>query len=80
VDAFCVDTINQNQFDALVDFAYNLGTGNLKSSTLLKKVNADPKDHKISEEFLKWNRAGGKVLKGLTARRVAEAELYFKDI
>ena len=42
VDSYCIDTINQNQFDALVDFAYNCGNGNLKSSTLLKKVNANP--------------------------------------
>ncbi len=77
VDAFCVDTINQNQFDALVSFAYNCGVGNLKSSTLLKKVNLNPGDPTISNEFLKWNKAAGKPLKGLTNRRVAEASLYF---
>jgi lysozyme len=77
VDAYCVDTITQNQFDALVSFAYNLGNGNLKASTLLKKVNADPNDPTIKDEFLKWNKAAGKVLAGLTKRRTAEAELYF---
>lgn len=77
VDALCVDTINQNQFDALVSFCYNLGAGNLKSSTLLKKVNKNPNDTSIKEEFAKWNKGGGKVLAGLTKRRTAEANLYF---
>lgn len=77
VDAYCIDTINQNQFDALVSFAYNLGNGNLKSSTLLKKVNINPNDPTIKDEFLKWNKAAGKVLSGLTKRRTAEANLYF---
>lgn len=77
VDAFCRDDINQNQFDALVSFCYNLGATNLKSSTLLKKVNANPNDPEIKFEFLKWNRGGGRVLKGLTKRREAEAKLYF---
>ena len=70
--------INENQFAALVSFAYNVGIGNLKSSTLLKKVNANPMDASIRNEFLKWNRASGKVLAGLTRRREAEANLYFK--
>lgn len=69
--------INQNQRDALTDFAYNCGVGNLKSSTLLKKVNADPTDKTIRDEFMKWNKGGGKVLNGLTRRREAEANLYF---
>lgn len=77
VDAFCRDDINQNQFDALVSFCYNLGATNLKSSTLLKKVNANPNDPEIKFEFLKWNRGGGRVLKGLTRRREAEVQLYF---
>lgn len=70
-------TINQNQFDALVSFTYNVGFGNFDKSTLLKKVNASPYDDSITSEFMKWNKAGGKVLKGLTARRKAEAHLYF---
>jgi lysozyme len=78
VDSYCVDTITQNQFDALVSFAYNLGPANLKSSTLLKKVNANPNDESIKLEFLKWVKAGGKTLKGLVRRREAESELYFK--
>lgn len=77
VDAFCVDTINQNQFDALVSFAYNLGTTALKGSGLLKKVNKNPNDKTIEKEFNKWINAGGKPLKGLIRRRAAEAKLYF---
>lgn len=69
--------VNQNQRDALTDFAYNCGVGNLKSSTLLKKVNTDPNDKTIRDEFMKWNKGGGKVLNGLTRRREAEANLYF---
>jgi lysozyme len=77
VDSYCVDTITQNQFDALVSFCYNVGPANLKSSTLLKKVNANPNDPTIRAEFLRWNRAGGRPLAGLTRRRTAEADLYF---
>lgn len=71
--------VTQNQFDALVSFAYNLGNGNLTSSTLLKKVNS--KDFVgASNEFLKWNKSNGKVLKGLTTRREAEKALFMKGI
>jgi lysozyme len=77
VDSFCRDDINQSQFDALVSFAYNLGPNSLKASTLLKKVNANPSDPTIKDEFLKWTKAGGKVLKGLVLRRESEAALYF---
>jgi lysozyme len=77
VDSFCRDDISQPQFDALVSFAYNLGTVALQKSTLIKKVNANPKDVTIADEFLKWNKAGGRVLVGLTRRRQAEANLYF---
>jgi lysozyme len=78
VDSYCRDDINQNQFDALVSFAYNLGPANLKSSTLLKKVNANPEDEAIRLEFMKWVKAGGRTLTGLVRRRTAEADLYFK--
>ena len=77
VDSYCRDDVNQNQFDALVSFCYNLGPNNLKSSTLLKKVNLNPSDPSILNEFLKWNKGGGRVLKGLTKRRQAESNLYF---
>lgn len=77
VDSFCRDDISQNQFDALVSFAYNLGTNALKNSTLLKKINANPSDQTIRNEFLKWVNAGGKRLEGLVKRRTEEANLYF---
>ena len=70
--------ITPNQFGALVSFAYNCGIANLQKSTLLKKVIANHNDATIKDEFLKWNKAGGKVLAGLTRRREAESNLYFK--
>ena len=69
--------ITQNQFNALVSFAYNVGLGNLQKSTLLKLVNINPNDGNIAKEFLKWNKAAGKELKGLTNRRIKESALYF---
>ena len=77
VDSFRRDDINQNQFDALVSFAYNLGTNALKNSTLLKKINANPNDKSIEKEFMKWVNAGGKRLQGLVNRRTEESKLYF---
>ncbi len=70
--------INQNQFTALVSFAYNLGVAALETSTLLKRVNADPCDPDIRYQFSRWVKAGGKVLPGLVKRRREEADLYFK--
>lgn len=72
--------INQNQFDALVSLTYNIGIGNIKKSQLLKLVNTDPNEPQIKDEFLKWRKASGKVIKGLELRRQQEAELYFKPI
>ena len=69
VDTLVTSNLNQNQFNALVSFAYNVGTCNFSSSTLLKKVNKNPDDLTIKDEFLRWNKAGGKVLNGLTNRR-----------
>lgn len=70
--------INNNQFSALVCLAYNIGIGAVGKSTLLRLVNANPNDANIRAQFMRWNRAGGKVLRGLTLRREAEANLYFK--
>lgn len=67
--------INQSQFDALVDFAYNLGVKALEGSTLLKKLNAGDYTG-AADEFPKWNKAGGKVLNGLVKRRAAERSLF----
>jgi len=69
---------NQNQFDALVSFAYNTGIGNFNNSTLKKKVIANPDDPTIRAEFMKWVNSNGKQLAGLVKRRDAEANLYFK--
>jgi lysozyme len=74
--------LNQNQFDSCLSFIYNVGIGAFTKSTLRKKILLNPNDPSIKLEFMKWNKAtvGGKltVLKGLTRRRTAEAELYFK--
>ena len=69
--------VDQNQFNALVSLTYNIGPANFQKSTLLRKVNFNHNDPSIRAEFLKWNKAGGQVLKGLTIRRTAEADLYF---
>ena len=69
--------INQNQFDALVSFVFNLGVGNFARSTLLRKIKSNPNDPTIREEFEKWIYADGKVLNGLVRRRKEEADLYF---
>jgi len=69
--------LNQCQFDALVSFAYNVGTGAFIKSTLLKKAKVNPSDPSIVDEFQKWVRGGGKVLPGLVTRRREEANLYF---
>lgn len=77
VDQLIKSKINQNQFDALVSFAYNLGIGSLQKSTLLKLVNINPNDYGIRNEFMKWVSKGTTFEKGLTRRRKAEADLYF---
>ncbi|VVT52211.1 Phage-related lysozyme (muraminidase) [Kosakonia radicincitans] len=67
--------LTQGQFDALVSFAYNLGTRALSTSTLLKKLNAGDYDG-AADEFPRWNKAAGKELAGLTRRREAEFALF----
>ena len=69
--------LTQNQFNSLVSFAYNVGTGNFSTSTLLKKVNSNPNDLSIRAEFMRWNRANKVVVRGLTIRRKKESDLYF---
>jgi lysozyme len=69
--------LTANQYGALTSFTFNLGEGNLAKSTLLKKLNAG--DYAgAAKEFPRWNKAGGKVMNGLTRRRKAEAELFLK--
>ena len=75
VNKSVTSAINQNQFDALVDFTFNLGCNSLGQSTLLKMVNAGDFAG-AAGQFLRWNKAGGKVLAGLTKRRQAEADLF----
>ena len=85
VDKLITSKVTQNQFNALVSIAYNIGIGsellNRKGgfikSTLLKKVNINPNDPTIAAEFAKWNKVSGKVVNGLTKRRAVEAKLYF---
>lgn len=69
--------LNQNQFDALVSFAYNIGNKNFNWSTLLKKLNLSDYEG-ASSEFLRWNQANGKILNGLVLRRQKEKELFLK--
>ena len=79
VDEMTTKELTQNQFDALVSFAYNVGTGAFATSTLLKKVNNNPNDATIKNEFLKWTRAGGRRVQGLVNRRNKEATIYFNS-
>lgn len=67
--------LNQNQFDALVSFAFNVGVNALKNSTMAKLINAGDISA-ASNEFARWNKAGGKVLEGLSRRRAAERRLF----
>ena len=69
--------LTQNQFDALVSFVFNVGVGNFRSSTLLKRLKANPNDPDIANQFKKWVYGNGKVLPGLVRRREDEAKLYF---
>lgn len=71
--------LNQNEFDALVSFAYNCGEGALAKSTLLKKLNAEKRTD-AAKQFASWSRGGGRVLNGLVARRAREAALFLKPV
>ena len=71
--------LTQGQFDALVDFAYNCGVGNLNKSTLLRKVRMNSSLTEIQDEFRRWNKGGGKVLPGLVKRREWEAQRFGED-
>lgn len=71
--------LNENQFGALVSFAYNLGLGSLQSSTLLKMLNAGDYTG-AADQFLRWNKSGGKVLTGLVRRREAERAVFLTPV
>ena len=79
VNAKVTVEITQGEFDALVDFAFNCGCGNLNGSTLLKKLNAGDYEG-AAHEFEKWDMAAGKHMAGLLRRREAEELLFLKDI
>jgi GH24 family phage-related lysozyme (muramidase) len=68
--------LTQNEFDALVCLCYNIGAGNFFKSTLVKMLKAGDSKAEIAKQFLRWDKAGGKPLAGLTRRRNAEAELF----
>ena len=67
--------LEQHQFDALVAWVFNLGSGNLQSSTLLKMLNAGDY-HAVPNQIRRWNKANGEVLDGLVRRREAEAKMF----
>jgi lysozyme len=75
VSAAVTVDLTQKEYDMLVDFAFNVGLGNFKSSTLLKKLNAGDKTG-AADEFPKWNKAQGKVMKGLERRRYVERAVF----
>lgn len=75
VNKAVTSAIDQNQFDAMVDFTFNLGAANFTSSTLLRLVNAGDFTG-AAAQFIRWNKAKGKVLAGLTRRRQAETDLF----
>ena len=77
VSKYVTVPVNQNQFDACVSFAFNLGCAAFRKSTLLKRINAK-QFREASDQFPLWNRAGGRVLVGLTGRRNAERDLFLK--
>jgi len=78
IDLLLRDDLSSNQFGALVSFAYNLGDTALKQSTLRMKVNKNPVDPTIRDEFMRWVHSNGAVVEGLIRRRKAEADLYFQ--
>src|SRR5882672_7674618 len=76
IDLLLRDDLSANQFGALVSFAYNLGDTALKQSTLRKKVNINPHDPTIRDEFMRWVQPNGESVEGLTRRRQPTAHLY----
>ena len=66
----------QNQFDALCSWIFNLGAGNFNTSTMKKRIVAGANDTAITDEMIRWTRAGGKVLGGLVRRRADEANTF----
>lgn len=84
VNGFLLCDITQNGFDALVSFTFNIGVNAFRNSTLLRKLNEKRThnancDLQIANEFLRWNKSNGKILRGLCVRRRKERRLFLKD-
>lgn len=75
VNNWVIHELDQHEFDAVVSLVFNIGVNAFKRSTLLKKLNRG-QDKEAAKEFLRWNRAGGKVIRGLTRRRESEMDLF----
>ena len=69
-------SLNQEQFDALCSWIFNLGEGNFLHSTMFRKLKAGATDVEVTDQLVRWFNAGGKPLKGLKRRRIAEANMY----
>lgn len=70
--------LTQNQFDALVSFSFNVGSGALRKSTLLRLLNNGQYDE-VPNQLMRWNKGGGRVLAGLTRRRRSEGHLWYHN-
>ena len=79
INEYVTVALNSNQFDALTSWVYNLGPGNLRSSTMLKVLN-EGSYNDVPFQIERWNKAGGQVLNGLVRRREAEAELFATEL
>ena len=77
VNFFTRDDINQHQFNATVDLAYNIGTTALQKSSLLEMLNKDLNSHLLVDKFLQWRFDNGKMIPGLLRRRMSDAYHYF---
>lgn len=79
VERYVTIPLNDNQFAALVSFTFNVGAGNLAVSTLLKRLN-EGEYGSVPMQLMRWNRAAGKILNGLTRRRTAEGDLFQRPV
>lgn len=80
VEKMCKVQLNENEFAALTSFAYNLGSNALLGSSLMKLLNAGTDRAAVADQFLRWDKAGGKQLPGLTRRRQAERSLFLQPL
>ena len=80
VESMVPVTLNDNEFAALVSLVYNIGSGNFYTSTLLRFLNSSAPRIAVADQFLRWNKAKGVVLAGLTTRRAAERALFLTPV